>query len=142
MCGRIFWEFIDELFVCFDVVEVIDCCVLFKKVGKDFKVCCFFHNEKTFSFIVSRFKQFYHCFGCGVSGTVIMFFMEFEHLSFFEVIEELVGEVGLEVFDIGFAWFGDNLMLLLLEILGEVSCYYKDQLCSYSDVLVTIVYLK
>ena len=142
MRGRIPREFIDELLARLDVVEVIDRRVPLKKAGKDFKACCPFHNEKTPSFTVSRPKQFYHCFGCGVSGTAITFLMEFEHLSFPEAIEELAGEAGLEVPDTGPARSGDNPTLPLLEILGEASRYYKDQLRSHSDASATIAYLK
>ena len=142
MRGRIPREFIDELLARLDVVEVIDRRVPLKKAGKDFKACCPFHNEKTPSFTVSRPKQFYHCFGCGVSGTAITFLMEFEHLSFPEAIEELASEAGLEVPDTGPARSGDNPTLPLLEILGEASRYYKDQLRSHSDASATIAYLK
>jgi len=142
MRGRIPREFIDELLARLDVVEVIDRRVPLKKAGKDFKACCPFHNEKTPSFTVSRPKQFYHCFGCGVSGTAITFLMEFEHLSFPEAIEELASEAGLEVPDTGPARSGDNPTLPLLEILGEASRYYKDQLRSHSDASTTIAYLK
>jgi len=142
MRGRIPREFIDELLARLDVVEVIDRRVPLKKAGKDFKACCPFHNEKTPSFTVSRPKQFYHCFGCGVSGTAITFLMEFEHLSFPEAVEELAGEAGLEVPDTGPARSGDNPTLPLLEILGEASRYYKDQLRSHRDASTTIAYLK
>ena len=142
MRGRIPREFIDELLARLDVVEVIDRRVPLKKAGKDFKACCPFHNEKTPSFTVSRPKQFYHCFGCGVSGTAITFLMEFEHLSFPEAVEELAGKAGLEVPDTGPARSGDNPTLPLLEILGETSRYYKDQLRSHSDASTTIAYLK
>ena len=142
MRGRIPREFIDELLARLDVVEVINHRVPLKKAGKDFKACCPFHNEKTPSFTVSRPKQFYHCFGCGVSGTAITFLMEFEHLSFPEAVEELAGEAGLEVPDTGPARSGDNPTLPLLEILGEASRYYKDQLRSHSDASTTIAYLK
>jgi len=142
MRGRIPREFIDELLARLDVVEVIDRRVPLKKAGKDFKACCPFHNEKTPSFTVSRPKQFYHCFGCGVSGTAITFLMEFEHLSFPEAVEELAGEAGLEVPDTGPARSGDNPTLPLLEILGEASRYYKDQLRSHTDASTTIAYLK
>ena len=142
MRGRIPREFIDELLARLDVVEVINHRVPLKKAGKDFKACCPFHNEKTPSFTVSRPKQFYHCFGCGVSGTAITFLMEFEHLNFPEAVEELAGEAGLEVPDTGPARSGDNPTLPLLETLGEASRYYKDQLRSHTDASTTIAYLK
>lgn len=89
--------FIDELIARADIVEVIGLRVQLKKAGREYKACCPFHNEKTASFWVSPDKQFYHCFGCGVHGTVIRFLMEHDHLSFPEAVEELAGRLGLEV---------------------------------------------
>lgn len=97
MPGRIPKEFIDELLLRVDIVEVIDARVPLKKAGKDYKACCPFHDEKTPSFTVSPAKQFYHCFGCGAHGTAIGFLMEYEHQSFPEAVEELAGRVGLQL---------------------------------------------
>ena len=78
--GRIPREFIDDLLVRADVVEVINARVPLKKKGREYTACCPFHNEKTPSFTVSPNKQFYHCFGCGVHGSALSFLMEYEHL--------------------------------------------------------------
>ena len=142
MRGRIPREFIDELLARLDVVEVIDRRVPLKKAGKDFKACCPFHNEKTPSFTVSQTKQFYHCFGCGVSGTAITFLMEFDHMSFPEAIEELAGVAGMEVPDTGGPRSVDSPALPLLEVLGQASRYFKDQLRSQPDGPKAIGYLK
>ena len=101
MSGRLPREFIDQLLSRIDVVEVVDRCVPLKKAGKDFKACCPFHDEKTPSFTVSPSKQFYHCFGCGASGTAITFVMEFNHLGFREAVEDLANAVGLPIPDTG-----------------------------------------
>jgi len=69
MSGRISQHFIDDLLARTDVVDVIDSLVPLKKKGANYSACCPFHNEKTPSFTVSQDKQFYHCFGCGVSGS-------------------------------------------------------------------------
>lgn len=95
MQGRIPRDFIDELLQRLDIVEIIDRRVPLKKAGKDYKACCPFHDEKTPSFTVSPDKQFYHCFGCGASGTAITFLMEYGHLPFPEAVEDLASEVGL-----------------------------------------------
>ncbi len=95
MAGRIPKQFIDEVLLRADIVEVIDARVPLKKAGKDYKACCPFHDEKTPSFTVSPTKQFYHCFGCGAHGTAIGFLMEYEHMSFPEAVAELAGRVGL-----------------------------------------------
>ena len=73
--GRIPREFIDELLIRADVVDVINARVPLKKKGREYTACCPFHNEKTPSFTVSPNKQFYHCFGCGVHGSAISFLM-------------------------------------------------------------------
>lgn len=97
MAGRIPQSFIDELLARVDIVEVIDRYVPLKKAGNNYKACCPFHNEKTPSFSVSQTKQFYHCFGCGVSGTAISFLMDYDHLHFVDAIEYLADSVGLDV---------------------------------------------
>ena len=60
-----------------DIVDVIGGYVALKHKGNTFSACCPFHHEKTPSFHVSRDKQMYHCFGCGVGGNVYTFIMEY-----------------------------------------------------------------
>jgi DNA primase len=95
--GLIPQTFIDELIARADIVEVIGSRVQLKKAGREYKACCPFHNEKSASFWVSPEKQFYHCFGCGVHGTVLRFLMEHDHMPFPEAVEELATRLGLEV---------------------------------------------
>ncbi len=97
MAGRIPQSFVDDLLARVDIVEIIDRYVPLKKAGANHKACCPFHGEKTPSFNVSQAKQFYHCFGCGVSGTAISFLMEFDHMHFVDAVEYLADSVGLEV---------------------------------------------
>ena len=97
MSGRISQHFIDDLLARTDVVDVIDSLLPLKKKGANYSACCPFHNEKTPSFTVSQDKQFYHCFGCGVSGSAIGFLMDYSHLDFVEAVEELASRAGVEV---------------------------------------------
>ncbi len=97
MAGIIPRAFIDDLIARYDIVDVVDARVKLKKAGKNFTACCPFHNEKTPSFSVSQDKQFYHCFGCGAHGNILDFVMEFDRLEFVDAIEELAGQLGLEV---------------------------------------------
>ncbi len=97
MSGRIPREFIDDLLVRVDIVDLIDSHIPLKKTGNNFVARCPFHAEKTPSFSVNRKKQFFHCFGCGASGNAISFLMDFSHLDFVEAIEDLAGFAGLEV---------------------------------------------
>ena len=82
-------DFIQQLLSRVDIVEVIDRHVKLKKAGQNYSACCPFHNEKTPSFSVSPTKQFYHCFGCGVSGTAVSFLMEYNGMGFRDAVKEL-----------------------------------------------------
>ncbi len=97
MSGRIPREFIDELLVRVDIVDLIDSHVPLKKTGMNYVARCPFHTEKTPSFSVNRNKQFFHCFGCGASGNAISFLMDFSHLDFVEAVEDLASFAGIDV---------------------------------------------
>jgi len=97
MSGRIPRDFIDDLLVRVDIVDLIDSHTPLKKTGANFVACCPFHSEKTPSFSVNRNKQFFHCFGCGVSGNSISFLMMLNNLDFVEAIEDLAAFAGIEV---------------------------------------------
>lgn len=97
MSGRIPRYFIDDLLARVDIVDLIDAHVPLKKTGTNFVARCPFHSEKTPSFSVSRNKQLFHCFGCGVSGNAIGFLMDFSHLDFVEAVEDLATFTGVDV---------------------------------------------
>lgn len=97
MRGLIPESFIDELLARIDIVEVVERRVPLKKAGREWTACCPFHNERTPSFYVSPAKQFFHCFGCGVSGSAIKFVMDFDRLEFPDAVEELAQAAGLTV---------------------------------------------
>ena len=78
-----------------DIVDVIGGYVSLKHKGNTFSACCPFHHEKTPSFHVSRDKQMYHCFGCGVGGNVYTFIMEYENFSFPEAVKLLADRSGI-----------------------------------------------
>ncbi len=64
------------------------------KRGSDYSCCCPFHDEKTPSFIIHDDKQFFHCFGCGVSGDIFKFVQLYDHLSWYESVLKVAEEVG------------------------------------------------
>lgn len=97
MAGRIPQVFIDDLISRVDIVELISQRVKLKKTGSNYSGLCPFHSEKTPSFSVSPNKQFYHCFGCGASGSAISFLMQHDNLEFVEAIEELARIAGVEI---------------------------------------------
>ena len=80
-----------------DIVDVISGYIKLQKKGNNYFGLCPFHNEKSPSFSVSRSKQMYHCFGCGVGGNVFTFVMEYENYSFLEALQLLANRVGVEL---------------------------------------------
>ncbi len=90
-------EIIEEVRSRSDIVDVIGERVSLKKKGNTYSACCPFHHEKTPSFHVSKDKQMYHCFGCGVGGNVYTFIMEYDNYSFPEAVKALAERSGIEL---------------------------------------------
>lgn len=90
-------EIIEEVRSRNDIVDVIGSYVNLKRKGNSYSACCPFHHEKTPSFHVSREKQMYHCFGCGVGGNVYTFLMEHENYTFPEAVEALAERAGVSL---------------------------------------------
>jgi DNA primase len=89
MIGKIPKNFIDELLIKTNIIDLISSRIPLKKQGQNYHARCPFHNEKTPSFTVNDKKQFYYCFGCNSHGNAIDFLMNYEHLNFIESIETL-----------------------------------------------------
>ena len=70
-----------------DIVRIIGDYIKLKKAGaQNYSGLCPFHGEKTPSFSVHATRQFYHCFGCGVSGDVFSFVQKIENITFPEAL--------------------------------------------------------
>jgi len=80
-----------------DIVRVVGEYVRLKKSGQNFMGLCPFHSEKSPSFSVHPVRQFYHCFGCGVSGDVFKFVMEVDKLEFLEAVEAVATKCGIPI---------------------------------------------
>ncbi len=87
--------FIERLRSHFLMSEVVGRRITVKKLGREYKACCPFHNEKSPSFTVNDDKGFYHCFGCGAHGDAIEFIRKYEKCSYPEAIEALAREAGI-----------------------------------------------
>ncbi len=141
MAGRIPQEFINDVIERCDIVDIIGARTSVKKAGSSYKACCPFHHEKTPSFHISPQKQVYHCFGCGVSGNVVTFIMEFDRLNFPEAIEELALHLGLEV-PREQGQEQQPTTKHLYELLAQASQYYQKQLKSNPEAGAAIQYLQ
>src|SRR5712692_757527 len=90
-------DFVEQLKASIDIVKVIGEYVRLKRVGATGRYVglCPFHQEKTPSFSVNQARQFYKCFGCGVSGDALKFVMEFDGLTFPEALKLLAERNGI-----------------------------------------------
>jgi DNA primase len=139
--GRIPEDFIQSLLSRVDIVEVINAAVPLRKAGTNYVACCPFHNEKTPSFSVNKNKQFYHCFGCGVSGDAIQFLIEHNSLSFVEAVELLAGQLGMQMPQTGQSEPSAD-HNLIYNILAEATAFFEQQLRQQTLAKQAVQYLK
>ena len=79
-----------------DIVRIVGDYVKLKKAGaQNFSGLCPFHSEKTPSFSVHATRQFFHCFGCGVSGDVFAFVQKIENITFPEAVRAVAQKLGI-----------------------------------------------
>jgi DNA primase len=97
--GTIPTQTIEQIAAANDIVEVIGTYFPLKRAGSTFKALCPFHQEKSPSFTVSPSRQTFHCFGCGVGGSVFRFVMDYEHLDFPAAVKKLATRVGIPVIE-------------------------------------------
>ncbi len=90
-------KFIEELKAKNDIVSVVSRYVPLERKGRSFWGRCPFHSEKTPSFSVNDYDQFYHCFGCGVGGDVIKFIQNIESVDFMGAVHILADLAHMEV---------------------------------------------
>jgi DNA primase len=79
-----------------DIVRILGDYIKLKKAGaQNYSGLCPFHGEKTPSFSVHATRQFYHCFGCGVSGDVFSFVQKIENVTFPESVRLVAQKLGI-----------------------------------------------
>ncbi len=126
-------ELVEEVRQRNDIVDVISSYVKLQKKGSSYMGLCPFHGEKTPSFSVSRSKQMYHCFGCGVGGNVFTFVMEYENYTFVEALKMLADRVSVNLPEAEFSEEEKrkaDLRTKLLEINKAAAKYFFYQLKS------------
>ena len=105
-----------------------------EKKGGTYWACCPFHHEKTASFHIDENRQFYHCFGCGVSGNVITLVKEMENVDFVDAVKMLAERANLPLpkttFDGERAAEVKRKRDTLLKIMNDCAHFYLDNLNS------------
>src|SRR5262245_61533998 len=90
-------QFIDDLRLQANIVQVVQEYVPLKRAGTTYKGLCPFHSEKTPSFHVNPDKGFFHCFGCGAGGDVFKFLELHEKVGFQDAVKMLAQKFGMSL---------------------------------------------
>lgn len=118
---------IEEIKKRIDIVEFIGSFVQLKKAGRNFKANCPFHNEKTPSFVVNPDRQIWRCFGaCQDGGDAIAFLMKWENITFFEALQDLAQQAGVELKNLNFddkAWSEKEKLISINEAAAKLYHY-------------------
>jgi DNA primase len=114
-----------------DIVRVVGDYVKLKKAGaQNYSGLCPFHNEKTPSFSVHATRQFYHCFGCGVSGDVFSFVQKIENVTFPEAVRAVAQKLGIALPKASFSSPAEaqdaKLRTVLLEVHERASAFFQE----------------
>ncbi|HJT81620.1 MAG TPA: DNA primase [Chthoniobacterales bacterium] len=131
--GTIPSQTVEQIAAANDIVEVIGSYFPLKRAGANFKALCPFHQEKTPSFHVSPQRQTFHCFGCGVGGSVFRFVMDYEHIDFPAAVRKLAARVGIPVVEERSSAGGDEerqheARRLLLQLHAEAAEWFHHNL--------------
>jgi DNA primase len=116
-----------------DIVKVIEGYIRLRKAGsQNYTGLCPFHKEKSPSFSVHAVRQFYHCFGCGVSGDVFSFVGKIENVSFPEAVRIVAGKCGIPLpkreFSSPEEAAGARQRAKLLELHETATAWFQEQL--------------
>ena len=122
-----------------DIADVVGAYVSLKRSGSSLVGLCPFHDDKNPSMHVSTSRGLYHCFACGAGGDAIKFVMEYEKLSYPQVIKKLASMFGIELeYSNEKTQKKDNSLKEILELLNN---YYKTELFNPANA-AALAYLK
>jgi DNA primase len=116
-----------------DIVRIVGDYVRLKKSGsQNFSGLCPFHNEKTPSFSVHATRQFFHCFGCGVSGDVFAFVQKIENITFPETVRLIAQKLDIPLPKVQFSSPQEardaKIRMALLDVHEDASMFFQNYL--------------
>ncbi len=128
---------VEEIKAKLDIVDLISSYITLNSVGSNLKARCPFHNEKTPSFMVSREKQIWHCFGCSKGGDIFAFVQEYEGLSFPEAMKVLAEKANVPL--TGYQALPKENFNLLYEINHLIADKYQENLLAKNEVSTKVL---
>ncbi|HSS98170.1 MAG TPA: DNA primase, partial [Terriglobales bacterium] len=114
-----------------DIVRIVGDYIKLKKTGaQNYSGLCPFHGEKTASFSVHATKQFYHCFGCGVSGDVFSFVQKIENITFPEAVRVVAQKLGIAMPKVSYSSPAEakeaKLRTILLDVHERACAFFQE----------------
>ncbi len=118
-----------------DIVKIVESYIRLRKAGAtNYTGLCPFHKEKSPSFNVHAVRQFFHCFGCGVSGDVFTFVGKMENVAFPEAVRIVAQKCGIPLprqeFSSPEQAAEARLRTKLLELHETAAAWFEEQLSS------------
>jgi len=128
-------QFIDDLRLQANIVQVVQEYVPLKRAGTSYKGLCPFHSEKSPSFHVNPDKGFFHCFGCGLGGDVFKFLELHEKVGFQDAVRMLAQKFGVAIPEVSDgnpedARRDSALRESLLKVHEVAAAYFREQFAS------------
>lgn len=80
-----------------DIVDVVSRYISLSKKGSDYIGICPFHDDHSPSLHVSKDKQIFKCFTCGVGGNAISFISNYEHISYKDALYKAAEIAGIKL---------------------------------------------
>jgi DNA primase len=116
-----------------DIVKIVEGYIRLRKAGAtNYSGLCPFHKEKSPSFNVHAVRQFFHCFGCGVSGDVFSFVGKIENVTFPEAVRIVAQKCGIPLpkqeFSSPEQAAEARLRMKLLELHEAATAWFEEQL--------------
>jgi len=108
-----------------DIVDLVGEYVQLKPAGVNHKGLCPFHREKSPSFMVSRERQSWHCFGCSKGGDIFSFIQEIEGMEFVEALKYLENRAGVPLDDFR-SEINSSLRNRIKEINGQAANFFHN----------------
>ena len=107
-----------------DIVDFLRNYLVLQSAGKNFKALCPFHKEKTPSFMISRERQSWHCFGCFPKGSLVKTPIGFHAINDLKIGDTVISGKGREkriLFVHRHMYDGDLVRIKLRKLGGEVA---------------------
>ncbi len=120
---------IEEIKSRLHITDVVSRYVTLKKVGRNLKGICPFHNDTNPSFIVSPSKNFAWCFACQNGGDIFSFVQKIENITFAEALPLLAEWAGVIIENVSSEKFQQKKeeKEILREILKETQAFFVSQ---------------